>query len=108
MLILPNKRRSGTRINSIMFMAATSRICVQAHQRGRIPLKIQINIPISSSPMALVANAAWVSPNIRATISRCLGTRSNTLQSRPLISHTEAIAAVSNVLRFKVGRGESM
>lgn len=73
-------------------MTATITICVMAHNLGCILLKIQIAIRISNTPIVRVASVAYSSPNILATISRCLGTRFNTLQNNPLTSHISAIS----------------
>lgn len=42
----PQSNKSGTRINSSVFIIATMNICAIAFKRGFKPLKIQTAIPI--------------------------------------------------------------
>lgn len=75
-------------------MTATITICVMAHNLDCILVNIQMAIRISNTPIVLVASVAYSSPNILATICRCLGTRFNTLQNNPFTNHTSAISTL--------------
>jgi hypothetical protein len=57
-LNLPQKSRSGTKMNSNAFMVAMIMICVIAFNRLLMPLKIQIAIAISEIPIAIVNSLA--------------------------------------------------
>ena len=50
-LNLPHNKRSGTRKNSRLFMAAITIIWVTAFNLVRIPLIIQMAIKVSESPI---------------------------------------------------------
>ena len=50
----PHSNKSGTRINSKMFIVAMTNIWVTAFSRVHILLKIQIAIKISESPIKSV------------------------------------------------------
>ncbi len=78
--ILPKSNKSGTRKNSIAFMAAIMRICATEQSLDLIGLKIQTAINISKIPIAFVKSTACVEPNMLATICWWLGTRFNILQ----------------------------
>lgn len=67
-LAFPQSNKSGTSVNSKIFMVAMMMICVQALKRGKMPLKIQTAITISEMPIAFVKIEAYDSPNIRDTI----------------------------------------
>ena len=67
--ICPNKRRSGARINSIVFIVAMITICVTAQRREFILLRIHIAIIISNMPIVFVAIHEYSWPSIRATIN---------------------------------------
>jgi len=90
-LPLPHNNKSGTRKNSRVFIAPITRICVTALSRVFIPLKIQMAITISESPIKSVSSLACSSPKILATICWCRGTMLSTLQKSPLINQTVAI-----------------
>lgn len=90
-LNFPQSNKSGTSINSRMFIIATTSICVIALKRDLIPLKIHMAINISDTPIALVISPANSSPKIPDTICSCLGTRFRTLQKSPFAIHTIAI-----------------
>jgi hypothetical protein len=82
-LALPQSSKSGTRINSSVFIIAIMRIWTQAFSLDLIPLKIQIAIKISEIPMAIVNSLECSVCRIFDTICWCLGTRLSTLQNRP-------------------------
>ena len=67
--VCPNKRRSGARINSIVFIAAIITICVNAQSREFILLITHIAINISSIPIVFVAIHEYSLPSIRVTIN---------------------------------------
>lgn len=90
-LNLPHKSKSGAKINSRTFMVAMIIICVIAFNLVFSPLRIQIAIAISETPIAFVKRPAWSMPNILATISWCRGTRFSTLQKSPLAIQTVAM-----------------
>lgn len=94
----PNKRSSGTNRNSIVFIAATINICISAHHRDFIPLRIQTAIKISNIPIVVVIKGESSSPSILPTICRWRGTRLSSLQYNPLISQTRAIHIFRNFL----------
>jgi hypothetical protein len=94
-LNLPQSKRSGTNINSSVFITAITAICEIALIFDHLPLNIQIHMAISEIPISRVNVPECSFPMIRPTISRCLGTRLSTLQIKPLISHTNAMSHVS-------------
>ena len=67
-LYLPQSNKSGTNINSMVFMVAIIIICVIALKRDLIPLKIHNAIIISETPISFVKTAAYSFPEIRETI----------------------------------------
>ena len=87
-LSLPQSNKPGTKINSSVFIVPIIIICVMAQNLFLNPLKIQIAITISESPINVVRSREWSLPNIRETICSCLGTRFRTLQTSPLINQT--------------------
>lgn len=91
MLSLPQRSKSGTAINSMIFIVATTIICVIAFILDLSFVKIQIAIPVSASPMRSVNGREKSFPKIRATISSCRGRRFSTLQKNPLAIHTVAM-----------------
>ena len=90
-LNLPHKSKSGAKTNSKTFMIAMIIICEIAFNLVLIPLRIQIAIAISETPIAFVKRPACWLPNIRATISWWRGTRFSTLQKSPLVIQTVAM-----------------
>lgn len=56
--IFPQSNKSGTRMNSKMFIVATMMICDKAFKRFLIPLKIQPAIPTSENPINKVKGLA--------------------------------------------------
>lgn len=68
-LNLPQSSRSGTSINSKIFMTATTTICVMAFHLGLKRDKIQRAMTISEMPMRTVKGLAYSSPKMLATIS---------------------------------------
>ena len=87
----PQSNKSGTRINSSVFIVATTKIWAIAFNFVLKALKIQTAIMISESPIRIVNSLEWSSPNILATICSCLGTRFRTLQKSPFAIQTVAI-----------------
>ena len=73
-LAFPNNKRSGARKNSIVFMVAIRKTCVNAHHRDLKLLITQTAIRISETPIILVRTGACCSPSILATIASCRGT----------------------------------
>lgn len=53
-LAFPQSNKSGTSVNSSIFMVAMMMICVHALNRGKMPLKIQTAMIISDTPIAFV------------------------------------------------------
>ena len=84
-LNFPHSNKSGTKINSSVFIVAMITICVAALSFVLNRLKIHMAIITSDSPMHTVSSLACSVPKIRDTISSCLGTRFNTLQHNPLM-----------------------
>lgn len=97
---LPHNKRSGARINSIVFIVATTAIWVIALSFDLNFDKTQMAIPISESPIRTVMDLEYSSPNILATICSCLGTRLSTLQKSPFASQTVAIRIFTTTCRF--------
>lgn len=91
----PQRRRSGTSINSRMFMIATIRIWTIAFSLGIMPARIHSAMTISEIPINKVSGLENSSPKICATICSCRGTRFKTLQTRPFINQTTAIEPLS-------------
>lgn len=97
-LNFPQSRRSGTRINSSVFIVAMMRICRIALKRDLNPLKIQIPITISESPIKMVSSLECVIPKILSAICSCRGTRFNTLQRSPFANQMSAMQTVRILL----------
>lgn len=91
MFNLPQRSKSGTKLNSKMFIVATTVICAIALRRDLSFVKIHITITISESPIKIVKGLEKSFPKILATICPCLGTRFKTLQNSPFTSQTAAI-----------------
>ena len=89
--IFPQSNKSGTKINSSVFIVATTVIWAIAFNFVLKVLKIQTAIIISESPIKIVNSLEWSSPNILATICSCLGARFRTLQKSPFAIQTVAI-----------------
>ncbi len=94
MFILPNSRRSGTSINSRIFIVKTIMICITAARRENFLLITHTNIQISRTPITFTAKNEISLPSILATICWCLGTNPKTLAYKPFISHTSDIRIV--------------
>lgn len=94
MFILPKSRRSGTRINSRIFIVKTIMICITAAKRENFLLMTQMNIQISRTPITFTAIKEISLPSIFDTICLCLGTNPSTLAYKPFISHTRDIRIV--------------
>ena len=93
-LYLPHNNRSGTNMNSMLFIVAITSIWTMALKRGLIPLTIHRAISISEPPISFVNRAACSLPKITETIFSCLGTMPSTLQNKPFINQIEAIQYV--------------
>ena len=91
MFSLPQSNKSGTTINSMIFIVPTTIICVIAFSFDLNFVKIQIAITVSESPIKIVNNREWSFPKIVATICSCRGTRLSTLQKSPLANQTTAM-----------------
>ena len=89
----PHNNKSGTSINSTVFIVAMTKICVAVLSRVLIPLKIQIAISISDNPIKMVIKFAESLSRfkMRPTILSCRGTRLSTLQKSPLAIQTVAM-----------------
>lgn len=72
-------------------MVAITILCVMAFNLDFHPVRIHTAISISANPIIIVKDFEYSCPIILATISRCLGTKSRTLQNNPFTSHTAAI-----------------
>ena len=90
----PQNNKSGTSINSRVFIVAITRICVAVFSRVLMPFKIQTVISVSESPIKIVSSRECSLPKIFATISSCRGTRLSTLQKSPLATQTVAMKYV--------------
>ena len=94
MFILPKSRRSGTRINSRIFIVITIMICITAAWRENFLLMTQMNIQISRAPIIFTATKEISFPSILSTICWCRGTNPKTFAYKPFISHTKEIRMV--------------
>ena len=89
-LNFPQSKRSGAKINSMVFIMAITIICIRVFKRGSKFVRIQILMQISEMPINTVNKRACSSPKILATICWWRGTRSRTLQRNPFANHTKA------------------
>lgn len=67
-LNLPQSNKSGTKINSIIFIIPTTIICIIAFSFDLNLVNIQIAITISANPISMVNRCASLFPKMPATI----------------------------------------
>jgi hypothetical protein len=101
-LYFPHSSKSGTRINSRIFILETTIIWRMELSRDHLPLTTHNAMIISEMPMIIVNGCAYVSPRILPTMSSWRGTCPSTLQYSPLLSQTPAMIYVNKVYNFRL------